>query len=244
MPDSVSQPANVSLEHVICSQASAAWRRSERIALVLILVSVAVFVVLMCVISSPQIQAFDDSVVRSLRESGDPANPIGPDWIKELARDYTALGGYGVLTTLTALIAIFLGLDGKHRRARFMIFVVAVGYLVMIALKAAVGRPRPEIVPYLSHFHSASFPSGHSMMSAVVYILCSLMLADLTTHKRVGWLLAIAPIVISACVGFSRVYMGVHFPTDVLAGWCAGVTWALGCWLIAKRWNFVRSARP
>lgn len=219
------------------------WQRSEIIALVIVALTIAVFFSLMCLISQPQIQEFDDSVITALRDPHDLSIPIGPDWVKELARDYTALGGYGVLSTLTALIAIFLKLEGKHRRAWFAITVVVVGYLVAMGLKAVIDRPRPEIVPHLSHFHSASFPSGHSMMSAVVYVTFSLMLADLTSRTRVGWLLIIAPLSISTAVGFSRVYMGVHYPTDVVAGWCAGISWSLGCWLVARRWNFVRASQ-
>lgn len=219
-----------------------AWRGREVAALVVVLASIAAFVALIVLISSPEIQRFDESVVRALRNQHDLSNPVGPKWVQELARDYTALGGYGVLSTLTVLIALFLSFAGKRRRAWFAAFVVFAGYLVSMGLKAAIGRPRPAIVPYLSNFNSASFPSGHSMMSAVVYITFSLMLADLAIRKRVGALLFIAPVAISAAVGFSRVYMGVHYPTDVFAGWCAGISWALGCWLIARRWRIVRDA--
>ena len=223
-------------------QSETAWRGREVAALVVVLASIAAFVTLLALISSPEIQRFDESVIRALRNQQDASNPIGPKWVQELARDYTALGGYGVLSTLTVLIALFLSFAGKRRRAWFAAFVVFAGYLVSTGLKAAIGRPRPAIVPYLSNFNSASFPSGHSMMSAVVYITFSLMLADLANRKRVSALLFIAPVAISAAVGFSRVYMGVHYPTDVFAGWCAGISWALGCWLIARRWRIVRDA--
>jgi undecaprenyl-diphosphatase len=223
------------------STTNESWRRSEVIALVLVVLSITLFGTLTMLISAPGIQEFDDSVIFALRDPNDASNPIGPDWLEELARDCTALGGYGVLTILTTLLAVFLSVDQQKRRSWYMVAVILGGYLVSMGLKAAVGRSRPDLVPTLTHFHSTSFPSGHAMMSAVVYGTFSLTLADLSSRQRFGWLLIVAPLLISLLVGFTRVYLGVHFLTDVVAGWSIGMTWAVGWWLAGRRWSAARS---
>lgn len=211
------------------------WRWTERLGLSMLLLTATVFLLLTVLISSPAMQQFDELVILALRQTGHPATPLGPQWLVELARDFTALGGYAVLVTLTILVTTFLRLENKPKRARFATLTIIGGYLLSMTLKALVGRPRPDIVPWLSFPHSSSFPSGHSMMSAVVYLTMGLMLSELASHRRVKVFLAVTPLVIAAAVGFSRVYMGVHYLTDVVAGWSAGICWALFCWLIVRR---------
>lgn len=202
-----------------------------------------VFGIISLGLNTPSIQNFDDAVITSLRISDDLATPIGPDWFKELSRDFTALGGYGVLSTITVLVTTFLHLERRPARAHFVVITVIAGYSMSMIFKALIDRPRPEIVPWLSHVHSASFPSGHSMMSAVVYLSLGLMLSDLTQRRLVKIFLVVAPLTISAVVGFSRVYMGVHYPTDVVAGWWLGISWSLACWLAVRRWRAFREVR-
>ncbi len=214
---------------------SGSWPWTERLGLSMLVLTATIFAVLTTLVSSQATQAFDDSVIRALRKPDDLSLPIGPFWFVELARDFTALGGYGVLITLTVLVTTFLVLERKGHRARFAGWTIGGGYLLSMALKALVGRPRPDIVPWLSFPHSSSFPSGHSMMSAIVYLTMGLMLSELASHRRVKVFLAVSPLAIAAAVGFSRVYMGVHYVTDVAAGWSAGICWALLCWLIVRR---------
>ncbi len=211
------------------------WPWTERLGLWMLVLSAAVFVVLTGLISSPAMQSFDESIVRMLRHQDTPDRPIGPLWFVELARDFTALGGYGVLVTLTVLVTTFLTLECKPQRARFAAMTIVAGYLLSMTLKHLVGRPRPDVVTWLSFPHSSSFPSGHSMMSAIVYLTMGLMLSELASHRRVKVFLAVTPLTISAAVGLSRIYMGVHYLTDVLAGWSAGICWALLCWLVIRR---------
>ena len=211
------------------------WPWTERLGLWMLILSAAVFVLLTALISSPSMQAVDEEVIRQLRHPGQPDQPIGPLWFRELARDFTALGGYGVLVTLTILVTTFLTLEHKPHRARFAALTIICGYLLSMTLKHLVGRPRPDVVTWLSFPHSSSFPSGHSMMSAIVYLTMGLMLSELASHRRVKVFLAVTPLTISAAVGLSRIYMGVHYLTDVVAGWCAGICWALLCWLLVRR---------
>jgi len=219
------------------------WKKTEVFGLLMMLTGLTVFVALAAQLGTPSVQRFDETVVRSLRNAEDLAQPIGPDWFKELARDFTALGGYGILSTITILVTTFLHLERRPARAHFVVVVIVAGYSLSMTLKALIARPRPDIVPWLSHVHSSSFPSGHSMMSAVVYLSLGLMLSDLTSRRLVKTFVVVAPLTISALVGFSRVYMGVHYPTDIVVGWWLGISWSLACWLAIRRWRAFTEVR-
>ena len=219
------------------------WKKTEVFGLIMMLTGLAVFTALAAQLGTPSVQRFDETVVRSLRNAEDLAQPIGPAWFKELARDFTALGGYGILSTITLLVTTFLHLERRPARAHFVVVAIVAGYSLSMTLKALIARPRPDIVPWLSHVHSSSFPSGHSMMSAVVYLSLGLMLSDLTSRRLLKTFVVVAPLTISALVGLSRVYMGVHYPTDVVAGWWLGISWSLACWLAIRRWRAFREVR-
>jgi len=179
--------------------------------------------------------AFDKWLVRALRAADDPATPIGPPFIQEMGRDATALGGVGVITLVTAAVAGYLWIDGKRRMMIFLVASVVGGWLASSLLKAAFSRPRPEIVPHLSIVHTSSFPSGHSMLSAVVYLTLGSLLAAVIPRLATRIYVLTVAILMTLVVGVSRVYLGVHYPTDVAAGWMAGLIWALACWTIARK---------
>ena len=179
-------------------------------------------------------QAFDRWMVQAMREPADPSNPIGPPWVEEMARDATALGGIAWLVFFTTVVAIYLWLDRKVHMMWFTLAVTASGAVLSMLLKSFFSRPRPDFVPHLSHVYTSSFPSGHSMLSAVVYLsLGALLAAVMPDRKRKIYVLSVA-IVLTFLVGISRIYLGVHYPTDVLAGWLAGLVWSLVCWLVAR----------
>jgi undecaprenyl-diphosphatase len=179
-------------------------------------------------------QAFDHWVLGIMRDAANPADPIGPRWVEEMARDATALGGFAWITFTTIVIAVYLWLVGKTRLMVFTLAATIGGTLVIMGLKGLFSRPRPDVVPHLVHVASSSFPSGHSMLSAVVYLtLGSLLAAIMPNLKLKIYVLSVA-VILSVFVGISRIYLGVHYPTDVLAGWLAGLVWALLCWLIAR----------
>ena len=179
-------------------------------------------------------RSFDTTILLALRRPGD-LSPIGPPFLQESARDLTALGGATALALLTALTSTLLLLDGRRRMALFVCASVVGGLLMSTLLKAFFQRPRPDVVPYAAPISTTSFPSGHSMLSAVTYLTLGALLARSQPRKRLKAFFLLAAAFVSFLVGLSRVYLGVHWPTDVLAGWTAGASWAVLCWLLARR---------
>ena len=168
-------------------------------------------------------KAFDEWAVRAMRQPDNPAQPIGPPFLQEMGRDATALGGIGALSLFTIVIAGYLWLDRKRHMTVFLIASTLGGLIISLSLKHLFDRPRPDMVPHLSIVHTSSFPSGHSMLSAVVYLTLGSLLASVLPRQTLRiYTLAVA-CMLTLIVGVSRVYLGVHYPTDVLAGWIAGV---------------------
>ncbi len=176
---------------------------------------------------------FDRAVLLALRNPADLSDPIGPRWLEEVARDITALGSTAVLTLVTLAATGFLALSGRRGAALLVIGATGGGALLSSLLKLGFERPRPDLVPHAVAVYTASFPSGHAMLSAVTWLTLGALLMRIEPHRRVkGYVLAVA-VLTTLLVGISRVYLGVHWPTDVLAGWCLGAAWALLCWLLA-----------
>lgn len=178
--------------------------------------------------------AFDTEILLAFRQARQPYSPIGPHWLEGAVRDVTALGSTSVLVLITSAVIIYLLLIRRPTTALLMFVAVAGGQVLSSLLKFEVDRPRPDLVSHLVNETSLSFPSGHAMLSAVTYLtlgsLAARFLPDRTTKVFV---LALA-VLITVLVGTSRVYLGVHWPSDVLAGWCAGFAWAMLCWLAAR----------
>jgi undecaprenyl-diphosphatase len=179
-------------------------------------------------------QRLDERIIRALRRPDDPATPIGPAWMEEVARDITALGGVPLIVLIAGSAIGFLGLDRKFGAMAFVFGATASGFALSVALKALFRRPRPEVVPHLMRAYSSSFPSGHSMMSAVVYLTLGVLLAQLAHRRLLKFYFLVLAVLLTALVGVSRVYLGVHYPTDVLAGWTAGLVWAVLGWLVQR----------
>ena len=178
-------------------------------------------------------QAFDRTVLLALRQPGTLA-PLGPPAVQEAARDITALGGVAVLAMGIGIVAGFLILDGKRNMALFVCGSVVSGMIMGTLLKDIFQRPRPDLVPRVAYFSGASFPSGHSMMSAVTYLTLGALLARSHERKRLKAYFLLLAVLLTFAIGVTRVYLGVHWPTDVLAGWTAGAVWATLCWLAAR----------
>lgn len=179
-------------------------------------------------------RAFDARLLLALRSPADLSDPIGPPWFEELARDVTGLGSFGVLAILTLLSAGFLFLQRKAHLAAYLVAAVATGALGSTLLKLAFDRPRPDLVPHGQAVYTGSFPSGHSLVSAVAFLTLGALLASAQSSRAMRMYLIAAAAFLTAAVGVSRIYLGVHWPTDVLGGWAAGTAWALGCWYVAR----------
>ena len=178
--------------------------------------------------------ALDKAILRGLRTTHDLALPIGPRWLTGAVVDITALGGVTVLTLITLLVVGFLLASRKSSTALFVAAAVASGALFSSGLKGVFVRPRPELVPHLVQIGSTSFPSGHAMNSAMVYLTLAALLARSQERASVRlYLLGIA-IALTLLVGMTRVYLGVHWPSDVIAGWSIGAIWAVLCSLVGK----------
>jgi undecaprenyl-diphosphatase len=186
--------------------------------------------------------AFDERILLTLRDPADLATPIGPYWLTHAVDDITALGGTTVLSLMTVLATTYLLLAGQRVIAAFMFLSILGGWIVSAMLKLGVARPRPDIVPHLVEVHDLSFPSGHAMLSAVTFLTLGALLSRAQQYRSTRIFLIAAAIFLTFIVGLSRIYLGVHYPTDVLGGWCAGATWALGCWMIARRFISPASA--
>ena len=176
----------------------------------------------------------DTQTLRALREPGDPSDPIGPRWLEEAARDVTALGGYTVLTLLVASVVGYLLLARHYPSALLVLTATLGGLLISHLLKGIYARPRPDLVPHLVRVSTDSFPSGHAMLSAVVYLTLGALLARLVEGRWTRVYFVAVAVLLTLLVGISRVYLGVHYPTDVVAGWAAGLVWAVLCWLAAR----------
>jgi undecaprenyl-diphosphatase len=178
----------------------------------------------------------DRVVMLLLRNPADPADPLGGPMIELAMRDVTALGGVTVLTLLVTAVTLYLLVKGRQRHAVLLLGAVAGGQVLSNLAKAIYDRPRPDLVPHGVEVTSASFPSGHAMMATSVYLLLGVMLARVEPKRRLKILYLLTALVLAVLVGISRVYLGVHWPSDVMAGWVAGAGWALACNLIARAW--------
>ena len=178
---------------------------------------------------------FDRTILLFFRSVNDLADPIGPPWVEEMARDITALGSYAVLTVVVCAVIIYLLMAGRRAAAFWILAAVVGGVLLSNTLKLVFERPRPDIVAHAARVFTTSFPSGHATLSAITYLTLGALLAGLHQSLRFKVYFLSLAILLTIAVGISRIYLGVHYPTDVLAGWCIGAAWAAFCWTIFNR---------
>ncbi|WP_081852941.1 phosphatase PAP2 family protein [Bosea sp. 117] len=183
-------------------------------------------------VTEGETHSFDTALLLAFRNPADLAQPIGPAWLHVVIRDITVLGDTTILALVTLIVVGYLLIDGKRGAAAFVAISIVSGTLLSFGLKSGFERPRPDLVAHLVKVQTMSFPSGHAMMSALTYLTLGALLARTQSRRRIkAYILGVA-MVLTLLIGASRVYLGVHWPTDVLAGWCAGSAWALMCWLI------------
>ncbi|HPX89102.1 MAG TPA: phosphatase PAP2 family protein [Methylophilaceae bacterium] len=176
------------------------------------------------------VRHFDTALLMALHGS-DSSNL---DWFSEFVRDISGLGGLGVLALLVSASVIFLVISNNRRTAIFVALATISGAVLSSLLKLGFDRPRPDLIPHLTHVYSTSFPSGHAMVSAVVYLTLGALLTRVVSRLWSKFFVMAVAVLLTGLIGLSRLYLGVHWPSDVLAGWAAGATWALVWWTVAN----------
>lgn len=232
MPDAPQHPAADSLAP-LAPEASASRRTPWlMVAAAVVALGLALLVWLGRELNEGDGAAFDRAVMLAMRVPGDPGQPIGPEWLPSAVRDITALGSSTVLTLVVAATALFLALRGRWRSVALVLAATLSGGVAVTLVKALVGRARPELVERLMVEASNSFPSGHAANSAIVYLTLATLLFPVVQEARMRAFVLGAALLVTLMVGVSRVYLGVHWPSDVLAGWAFGSAWALLWWRV------------
>ena len=212
--------------------------RTDAFTLVAVVVTVAAgwcFLEISDEVVEGETRRLDEWVLRSLRHPGNPSDPLGPPWLEEVVRDLTALGGITVLVLVIGAVTGYLWIRKAYHSMWLVLGASLGGLLLSTLLKGFFQRPRPAPLPHLTHVVLSSFPSGHAMNSAVVYLTLGLLLAQISDLARMKIYCVAVAATMTLLVGLSRLYLGAHYPSDILAGWTAGATWAGLCWLVARR---------
>jgi len=213
------------------------WR-TETWLLASILVICALFLVfgwLAAEVMEGDTAAFDRKLFLLFRNPANPSQPFGPPWLVEMARDVTALGSFSILAILLIAVVGYLLLAGRRRTASLVLIAVIGGDALSHLLKIGFDRARPDIAGQAARVFTASFPSGHATLSAITYLTMGALLTRITPSHSIRVFFISIALLLTFLVGISRIYLGVHYPTDVLAGWCIGAAWALACWVVMAR---------
>ena len=201
---------------------------------VLVLALLWTFATLADMVFEGETRDFDEWMLSALRQPDNPSLPIGPWWLRYIANDITALGGPTVLGLTVLAVTGYLVLHGLYRNGLFVFAASVGGWLLNSTLKAIFARTRPDVVPHLQEVLTSSFPSGHALTSAAVYLTLGALLMRIAEGRLAKYYCMAIAMVVTFLVGSSRVFLGVHYPTDVIAGWLIGMSWALVCWMIER----------
>jgi undecaprenyl-diphosphatase len=178
--------------------------------------------------------AIDRRLILLLRTPSNVHDPVGSKSIEEAIRDVTALGGTTLVSLVTVVAVLTFLFHRRYRHGLVMGTAVLLAFASSELTKGFYNRPRPTLVPHEVYVYSGSFPSGHSTLSAATYLTLAMLVASLETRRRTKALAYSLAGVMLVGVGFSRVYLGVHWPSDVLAGWCLGAMWAMAGWVALR----------
>lgn len=211
--------------------------------LAVIATAVLAFIKIADEMSEGEVHGFDMAVLQMLHpDPANPSDPLGPKWLDHAAADLTAIGSVSVLAVLALLVGAFLVMQRKRLEAAIIAVAFAGGLTISQLLKEFFNRERPPEAYRASEILNASFPSGHALLSTVVFLTLGAMLVQAAKGQALRIYVMSAAIALTLIVGLTRIYLGVHWTTDVLAGWSAGAAWATACWL-AGRWLKQRNGR-
>lgn len=217
--------------------ASATERTASLVGIIIAIGGLALFLLLTSLMFGGVLADFDETILLAFRDPGNLATPLGPHWLERGMSDITALGGTVVLTLVTLFILGALLVLRHTHSALLLLGAVPGGLVISQTLKSVIARPRPDVVPHLVDITSLSFPSGHAMMATIAWLTIGALLARLApTVLLKRYILAVA-IFLSFLIGLSRIYLGVHWPSDVMAGWALGATWASTVWMFMRRFD-------
>lgn len=203
------------------------------ISILIIVFGTLIFILIASEVTSNGTEQFDENVIKSLRNPENYSMPNAPEWITIAMTDITALGSGTVLLLVTLAVIGFLILQNQYNAIWLIAAATICGTLITLGLKDFFERARPDMIYRLVDVNSVSFPSGHSVMSAVVYLTQASLLARIQKKRSVRIYILTIALILTLLIGLSRVYLGVHYPTDVLAGWSLGLSWASFCWFAA-----------
>jgi undecaprenyl-diphosphatase len=181
--------------------------------------------------------AFDEAVYQALRPTESTEHSLAVAWANIAANDFSAMGSVSVLAFIVVMVCgLFLCL---RRRAEAVLLMVASGGGLALAnlLKDLFHQSRPPLSPEAAAGLNASFPSGHAMLSATVYQTLGALIGQFAERRLVRRYVIGVAILLSLMIGLSRIYLGLHWTTDVLGGWCVGAAWALGWRAVVLCWR-------
>lgn len=197
------------------------------------LASLVAFIAIWLLVAGGMTVSTDRELLLMFRTAADVTNPVGPAWFEEMMAEYSALGGYAILVLSIMIVSAGLALTGRGPLAAFLIGAFASGSAVSTVLKHLIERPRPDLVEHFDRTFTASFPSGHAMISMLAFLTLAAVVVRLCATRALRIFVLVTALAVAVLVGVSRVYLGVHWPSDVAAGWCLGVSWACASWLVA-----------
>lgn len=186
----------------------------------------------------------DTYLLRMYRDAGPEYKPIGSAKLQSVIRDITSLGSGTVLTALTACVLVYHLLRKEWKTGLFIAVSILLGWFTMEGLKLIYHRERPTVVTHMMEEESLSLPSGHAMMSTVVFFTLAGVYGSRSTSKKVTYFAFTLAGVLAFMIGYTRIYLGVHHPSDVLAGWLLGLSWALGALMLYRKLNHSSNSLP
>ncbi|MBU2531251.1 MAG: phosphatase PAP2 family protein [Alphaproteobacteria bacterium] len=214
--------------------------RQATIVLRIVLAALGVFGLMAVLVLAKQTEPFDTAVFLAMRDPEDISNAWGPAWFEEAAAEFTALGGYTILVTIALICIIGLVLAREGAAALFLAVTLLSGSILSSVLKVFFARPRPDLVDHMDKTFTASFPSGHSMFGMLAWLTLAAIVTRFVPTPRFRVFTVTTALLIGILIGVSRIYLGVHWPSDVIAGWSLGIAWSGTCWLVAHSINRAR----
>ena len=200
------------------------------------------FAAIAYLVSTDATTAFDLSVMSHFIERGETVSPLGPPWVEEIFLELTALGGGTVLTLVALLVLTGLFITRQRGAGLTLMATLFSGTIIPYGLKFLFDRPRPDLVAHLDRTFTASFPSAHATVSMIYWISIATIIARFIDHAILRRFIYYSAFSLVILIGLSRIYLGVHWPSDVVAGWLLGLAWAAFCWLLANRFAIDKTA--